>query len=164
MPRDVVYGIMDVVDPKGLKDRKPNKKTKQKRGKLESPGVNFVFSLDGHDKLMGYQNSTFPLAVYGCMNTCSRKIMWMHVWTTNSNPALPAFWYARYLEETHILAMSFRLDKGTEATTIGAFHAFLLARVMGYSVEDAADSVTCGPSISNRVRLYVLVMKGNLKK
>ena len=101
-----------------------------------------MFSLNVHDKLMGYQNSTFPVAVYGCIDTCSRKIMWIHVWTTNSNPALPAFWYASYLEETHVLAMSLRLDKGIETITIGAFHAFLLGKVMGYSVEDAADSVT----------------------
>ena len=69
MPRDVAYGIMGAVDPKGLEERKPNKKnkTKQNQGKFESPGANFVFSPDGHDKLMGYQNSTFPLAVYGCM-------------------------------------------------------------------------------------------------
>ena len=98
------------------------------------------------------------------MDTCSRKIMWMYVWTTNSNPALPAFWYARYLEETHVLAMSLRLDKGTETTAIGAFHAILLGKVMVYSVEDAADSVTYGPLTSNRVRLYLLVMKSNLKK
>ena len=91
---------------------------------------------------MGYQNSTFPVAVCGCIDTCSRKIMWIHVWTTNSNPALPAFWYASYLEEMHVLAMSLRLDKGIETITIGAFHAFLLGKVMGYSVEDAADSVT----------------------
>ena len=122
MPRDVAYGIMGAVDPKGLEERKPNKKnkTKQNQGKFESPGANFVFSLDGHDKLMGYQNSTFPLAVYGCMDTCNCKIMWMHAWTTNSNPALPAFWYTRYLEETHVLAMSLRLDEGTQTTTIGS--------------------------------------------
>ena len=30
MPRDVVHGIIGVVDPKGLKDRKPNKKNKTK--------------------------------------------------------------------------------------------------------------------------------------
>ena len=64
----------------------------------------------------------------------------------------------------HILTMALRLDKGTETTTIRAFHAFLLRKVMDYSVEDAADSATYGPSTSNRVRLYVLVMIGNMKK
>ena len=32
-------------------------------------GPNWVHSLDGHDKLMGYQNSTFPLAIYGCLDS-----------------------------------------------------------------------------------------------
>ena len=29
---------------------------------MSSPGPNIVYSLDGHDKLMGYQNSTYPIA------------------------------------------------------------------------------------------------------
>ena len=38
MPRDVVHGIIGVVDPKGLKDRKPNKKKQNKsEGSLNLP-------------------------------------------------------------------------------------------------------------------------------
>ena len=44
--------------------------------------------MDGHDKLMGYQNSTFPLAIYGCIDTASRKILWLRVWNTNSKPEI----------------------------------------------------------------------------
>ncbi|CAH3163444.1 unnamed protein product [Porites lobata] len=42
-------------------------KKKRKKGNFSLKGPNFVHSLDGHanlhDKMMGYQNSTFPLAV-----------------------------------------------------------------------------------------------------
>ena len=29
---------------------------------------------------MGYQNSTLPIAVYECIDTCSRKMLWAKVW------------------------------------------------------------------------------------
>ena len=39
-----------------------------------SVGPNWVLSMDGHDKLMGYQSSAFPLAV---MDTASRKLLFI---------------------------------------------------------------------------------------
>jgi len=59
-------------------------KKQKKKGNFTSRGPNWVHSLDGHDKLMGYQNSTFPLAVYGCLDTASRKILWLKVWVSKS--------------------------------------------------------------------------------
>jgi hypothetical protein len=61
------------LDPEGLECRAPGFKTEKKKGKFTSLGPNFVHSLDGHDKLMGFENSTYPIAVYGCLDTCSRK-------------------------------------------------------------------------------------------
>ena len=36
-------------------------------------------SLNGHDKLCGYQNSTFPLCIYGGQDTYSGKIMFLQI-------------------------------------------------------------------------------------
>ena len=36
-----------------------------------------VSSLDGHNKLCGYQNSIFALGVYGCLDTFSRKALFL---------------------------------------------------------------------------------------
>ena len=33
-----------------------------------SVGPTWVLSMDGNDKLMGYQNAKFPLALYGCQS------------------------------------------------------------------------------------------------
>ena len=38
---------------------------KKKKGHVTTRGKNWVHSLDGHDQLIGYQNNTFPIAVYG---------------------------------------------------------------------------------------------------
>jgi len=50
-------------------------------------------SLDGHDKLCGYQKSTFPLHVYGGQDCFSGKIMFLKVWTSNNNPEVVARHY-----------------------------------------------------------------------
>ena len=39
-------------------------------------GHQYGVSSDGHDKLCGYQNSTFALSVYGCIDTFPRKILY----------------------------------------------------------------------------------------
>ena len=86
VPRDLVYVVLYNVDPDALTERAPQYKKKKAKGNFISRGPNWVHSLDGHNKLIGYQNSTFPIAVYGCMDTCSRKMLWAKVWVSNSNP------------------------------------------------------------------------------
>ena len=72
--------------------------------------------MDGHDKSMGYQNSTFPLVVYGCMDTANRKLLVTWAWTSNNNPVYPARWYFEYLYESKTLLDHIRIDKGSETT------------------------------------------------
>ena len=66
VPRALVYAAMEDVDPNGLEHRTVGKKSKREKGSFTSEGANWVFSFDGHDKLMGFQNSTFPIAIYSC--------------------------------------------------------------------------------------------------
>ncbi len=75
--------------------------------------------------MMGYQNSTFPLAIYGCLDTASRKLLWLRVWTSNSNPYLIGRWYLDYLFETRAIASFLRMDKGTETGVMATMHVFL---------------------------------------
>ena len=68
------------IDPKGLGNRAPClKKTKRK---FSSPRPDMVYFLDGHDKLMGYRNSTYHVAIYVPINTASRKLLWVKVWVS----------------------------------------------------------------------------------
>ena len=61
VPRHLVYNVMAELDPEGLEAR--NLQQKKKKGHFTSEGPLWVVSLDGHDELCGYQNSTFPLGV-----------------------------------------------------------------------------------------------------
>ena len=136
-------------DPEGLQERCPAFKNKKKKTSFVSKGPNWVFSADGHDKLMGYQNWTFPLAIYGCLDTASRKIMWLNVWTSNSTPELIGRWYLDYLYEYRILPNYIRVDKGTETGTMATIHSFL--RRHHEDLENPEDSIIFGPSTSNQV-------------
>ena len=75
-------------------------KSKREKWNFKSEGTSWVFSFDDHDKLMGFQNSTFPIAIYGCLNTASRKLVWIKVWDSNSSPYLIARSYVGYLYES----------------------------------------------------------------
>ena len=123
---------------------------KKKRTKhFTTKGPNWVFSVDGHDKLMGYQNSTFPLAIYGCVDTASQKLLWLRIWTSNSKPELVARWYLEYLYETRTLPAYIRMDCGTETGIIGTIQAYLQQH--HGDLNDPVDSIIYGPSTSNQV-------------
>ncbi len=77
VPRNKVYNVMCDLDPAGLENRALAKKAPRVKGKFTTGGANWVHSFDGHTKLMGYQRDTFPLAIYGCIDTASRKILWL---------------------------------------------------------------------------------------
>ena len=78
--RDVEHAVMFDLDEEGLAARCLIRKKGKPKGHLTTRDVNWVCSLNGHEKLMGYRNSTFPLAVYGCIDTASRKLHWLRVW------------------------------------------------------------------------------------
>ena len=75
---DLVYTVMYDVDPGALAEN--NLRRRKAKGNFTSRVPNWVHSLDGHEKLIGYQNSTLPIAVYGCIDTCSQKMLWVKVW------------------------------------------------------------------------------------
>ena len=93
VPRDLVHNVMYDLDAEGLEARAPGAKKRKPKGHFITLGPDWTYSVDGHDKLMGFQNSTFPLAIYGCIDTASRKLLWLKIWTTNSNPILVGKWY-----------------------------------------------------------------------
>ena len=55
-------------------------------------GPNHTHSGDGHDKLMGFMNCTFPLTGYGPW-----YVLYLKLWTSNSDPKLIGRWYLKHL-------------------------------------------------------------------
>ena len=149
--RDQVHAAMTNVAAEGLEKRKPMLKKKKTKSTFSSVSPNWVISMDGHNKLMGYQNSTFPLAVYGCMGTASQKLLFIRAWTSNSNPVYLALWYFEHLYESKTLPDHIRINKGSETTIMATMQAFLSnKRPNIFTSDEACSTVVYGPSTSNQ--------------
>ena len=152
VPRHLVYTVMSELDPEGLEERSVNKKLKKKKIPFRSDGPNWLHSLDGHDKLMGFQNWTFPIAIYGSLDTFSRKLMFLRVWSSNSNPILIGKFFWEHLSDTMVLPSYIRVDKGTETGKMATMQIYLRDNVS--EMEDVSQCVKYGPSTSNKIERW----------
>ena len=152
---------MHDLDPEGREARGVDAKLKGRKAKghFTTKGSNFVHSVDGHDKLMGYQNSMYPLAIYGCMDRASRKLLWLRIWVSNSDPLLIDHWYLEYQYAPTIIAYNLRIDRGTETGTLATMHAFLRRH---HGDIDPIETVIFGPWTSNQVSLNLNMLRGGL--
>lgn len=162
VPRHLVHNLMYDLDPEGLEGRNLQKKGKKVKQPFTSEGPLWVISLDGHDKLCGYQNSTFPLGVYGCMDTFSRKILFLFVCYSNSNPLIVGKKYLEYLYRTEVLPQFLRVDKGTETGKMATIQAYLMNQ-FGI-MDDPLHSVIYGPSTTNKIERWWRDLHERLEK
>ena len=151
VPRDVDYTAIYDLDPECLESPVPGRKKLNPKGKLKSKRPNWVHSLDGHDKMMGYQNLTCPLAIYGCLDTVSLKLLWLRVWVTNSDPQSTVKYYLDYLFQAKVMASFIRFDQGTKTGMMATVHTFLHDN-LGSNI-DPIKSVIYGPSTSSQVNI-----------
>ena len=162
VPRHLVYNVMAELDPEGLEARNLQRKKKKVKDHFTSEGPLWVVSLDGHDKLCGYQNSTFPLGVYAGIDTFSRKILLLFECYSNSNPLVIGKMYLRYLFESEMLPRNLRVDRGTETGKMATIHVFLLNQ--HGIMDDPTDSIIYGPSTSNKIERWWRELHERLEK
>jgi hypothetical protein len=80
---DALFGIVRQLDPVGLQRRTYD--LNRKRGEYIVPGPNFIWSIDGHDKL-----SEWGFEIYGCIDAYSRNILWLYV-SISSRTSRPCY-------------------------------------------------------------------------
>jgi len=163
VPRHLTYHAMQKIDPFGLQRRKPRRKEKLERKNFVSKGPMWTVSVDGHDKLCGYQNHTFPLAVYGCIDTFSRKVLYLSVLHTNSNPLVIGKTYLSFIYKSLQLPKFVRMDRGTETGKLASIHAYL-SHMCGNSETNATDFILYGPSTSNKIERWWRELHERLEK
>ena len=140
------------VDPEGIENRSVRKKLKKKKQPFVSDGAGWLFSVDRHGKLMGFRNSTFPVAIYGCMDTFFRYMNFLFVWDSSSKPLTIGLRHIQHLFETKRLPFNIRIDHRTERGKLGAIHAFLSDNIG--DLDDSTDSVIYGLSTTNKIERW----------
>lgn len=83
--RESVRIALKELDPEGVLKRSTHK---FRRRKYVSKGPNYIWHLDGYDKL-----KPFGLAIHGAIDGYSRKILWLEVGSSNNNPKIIASFF-----------------------------------------------------------------------
>ncbi|XP_049926248.1 uncharacterized protein LOC126406111 isoform X1 [Epinephelus moara] len=115
--RDDVRNTLSRLDPSGVQLR--SRRRFVRRGYITA-GPNQVWHVDGYDKL-----KPFGIAISGCIDGFSRKVMWLKSGSTNNDPGIIAQHYMQCLSEFGQLPARLRTDCGTENGTMAAIHCAL---------------------------------------
>ena len=137
---ETVRLIINTLDPLGVGLRKSHK---LKRRMYTSQGPNFIWHVDGYDKL-----KSFGFPIHGCIDGYSRKILWLNVSPTNNDPQVIATYFIECIEKLSLIARLARSDRGSENTILGGIQKYL--------PREHSDSLACdesfryGSSVSNQ--------------
>ena len=83
-------------------------------------GPNAVWHADGYDKLKPYG---FP--IHGCVDSFSRKVIWLKVCRSNNHPAIPAHFYLNALKSGQICPSLLKTDCGTQNGLMASIQALI---------------------------------------
>lgn len=108
--RETVRILLSIIDPDGVARRKHHRLL---RRKYNVPGPNFIWHVDGYDKIKPYG---FP--IHGAIDGFSRKILWLQVSSTNNDPAVIAWHYLSVVQSLGHVPRVVRSDLGTENKTL----------------------------------------------
>ena len=114
--RDTVMKSLRIIDPEGVECRK---RRRLKRRRYGTPGPNFLWHVDGWDKL-----APFGIFIHGAVDGFSRRILWLEVNSTNKKPSIIASHYLNAVLQLEGVPRRLRSDRGTENTIMGNLQRF----------------------------------------
>lgn len=140
-----VMKLMRLIDPEGVRSRS---KYRLRRRKYLVPGPNYIWHVDGYDKL-----KRFGFAIHGCIDGFSRHVLWLKLGTTNNKPEVVAHNFVETILENGCVPTILRVDAGTENPIAGLIQQALRHHHMD---ENAGEkSYIVGPSTANqRIERY----------
>lgn len=136
--RETVRQLMRLMDGNGVELRARNR---LRRRVYVSRGPNYVWHIDGYDKLKPY-----GICISGCIDGFSRKMIWLEAYKTNNNPHIIAGYFIDAVTENNGCPQKVRLDHGTENIHVADMQKFLQSS----ENETVAECVTLGPSTGNQ--------------
>ncbi|XP_077977447.1 uncharacterized protein LOC144433008 [Glandiceps talaboti] len=117
--RAIVRQIVKILDPEGVQQRHLHRLI---RREYICKGPNYVWHYDGYDKLVPY-----GLAIHGCIDGFSRKVIWLKVCASNRDPKKVAAFYVDAIKKHKGCPRIVRADHGTETGVIMTIQALLRA-------------------------------------
>ena len=116
--RETVRIIMKSLDPEGVTLRSGHK---LRRRTYRSQGSNFIWHIDGYDKL-----TPFRFAIHGAIDGYSRKILWLKVLPSNNNPKRLGSLCLIYIIQSKVTLKMIRADRGSENTVVAGLQRYFL--------------------------------------
>lgn len=117
--RDDVMNAIRRLDPSGVQLR--HRRRFVRKGYFTA-GPKQVWHVDGYDKL-----KPFGIAISGCIDGFSRKVMWLRIGSSNNDPGIFVYHYLQCVSEL-VVPARLRTDCGTESGTMVAIHCALRAQ------------------------------------
>lgn len=105
------------VDKLGTTLRRPDKKRKR-RWEAIFPGPNWVWSIDGHDKL----GRNYGIWIYAAIDAYSRKIIWIYVGSSNRTAVSVAKQHLEVTKAMNWCPRYFRANRGKETLMLADAH------------------------------------------
>uniref|UniRef100_A0A3P9JDE3 Integrase core domain-containing protein n=1 Tax=Oryzias latipes TaxID=8090 RepID=A0A3P9JDE3_ORYLA len=115
--RDTVMELLRELNPRGCQSRARRRFI---RRTYHSLGPNYMWHADGYDKL-----KPFGLAISGCIDGFSRKVLWLKCGATNNNPTVIAHNFLSCIRNLNVVPMRLRTDCGTENGIMAAVQCTL---------------------------------------
>ncbi|XP_052765590.1 uncharacterized protein LOC128206898 [Mya arenaria] len=110
--RELSRELVRIIDPEGVERRKRHR---LRRRQYISRGPNYVWHLDGYDKLAPY-----GIYIHGCIDGFSRKVMWLKAGITNKRPEVIASYFIEAVNQEGGFPLRVRGDRGTENGAVAA--------------------------------------------
>ena len=123
--------INRTLDPDGVQNRA---KRVLKRRVFKTPGPNFIWLADGHNKL-----KKFGITIYGFIDAWSRKILGLFVHVTNNDPRHIGYYYLQLEKQEGGIPRRTTTDKGNETIQM-AGHQINLTKEFNHECPDPSQS------------------------
>ncbi|XP_041834069.1 uncharacterized protein LOC121635073 [Melanotaenia boesemani] len=128
--------VLKELDPSGVSRRQARR---LRRRNYFSKGPNFIWHVDSYDKLKPY-----GLCINGSIDGFSRKIIWLNVYTTSSDPKVIGGYYMEAVQRLGGCPRVVRTDHGTENGHVRDFQRLLC------TPDGAPESFLEGASTANQ--------------
>ena len=115
--RKNVSNIMRALDPVGVENRR---RRCLRRRQYFSQGPNWVWHMDGYDKLKPY-----GFSIHGAIDGYSRKILWLDVCFSNKDPSQICSLFIESVNELGAVPRKIVADRGTENVYVAGAQRFL---------------------------------------